>query len=44
MKKYLVVACIALGGVLVSCSNDDNEVLSTPKVTYLRKRNSPFSF
>jgi hypothetical protein len=32
MKKYLVVACIALGGVLVSCSNDDNEVLSTPKV------------
>ena len=32
MKKYLVVAFIALGGVLVSCSNDDNEVLSTPKV------------
>ena len=32
MKKYLVVAFIALGSVLVSCSNDDNEVLSTPKV------------
>ena len=32
MKKYLVVAFIALGSVLVSCSNDDNEVFSSPKV------------
>ena len=32
MKKYLVVAFIALGSVLVSCSTDDNEVFSTPKV------------
>ena len=32
MKKYLVVAFIALGSVFVSCSNDDNEVFSTSKV------------
>ena len=34
MKKYLVVAIIALGGVSVSCSSDDNEVFSTPKVNF----------
>ena len=32
MKKYLVVAFIALGSVLISCSNDDNEALSTPQI------------
>ena len=32
MKKYLLVAFIALGSVLISCSNDDNEALSTPQI------------
>lgn len=32
MKKYLMVALIALGVISVSCSTDDNEVFSTSKV------------
>lgn len=30
MKKYLVIAIIALGGISVSCSADDTEELATP--------------